>query len=66
MSKSVPPGSMPRWMKVSGMLLGVAFLLMLASGHGPWRHWSGNSPLDRGPGAAPAAADAPPKAGRPQ
>jgi hypothetical protein len=62
MSKSLPPGSMPRWVKMSGMLLGAALLLMLASGHGPWRHWS----ADRGPGAAPAAADAPPKAGRPQ
>jgi hypothetical protein len=64
MSKSVSPG-MPRWVKVSGLLLAAALLLMMVSGHGPWRHWAGNGTAwYGGHGGEEPSSDTLPKAGQ--
>jgi hypothetical protein len=36
-----PGVGVPRWLKISGIVVGVLVLIMLLSGHGPWPHMHG-------------------------
>lgn len=51
-----PSGTVPRWVKVSAMIgavVGVLFIIMLFTGHGPSRHLQGGNPPSATNGVAP-------------
>lgn len=57
--RGTPPG-MPRWVKVSGLIVGVVVLALIAimiiggGDHGPSRHATGDQPTERSEHKPPA------------